>query len=98
MWPEAGRLQFDNYKVRYRPGLDLVLHGITCNIDSTEKVCVYVSVYLSVCAYVYNKPVGFINAGILIRLLNRSIVLYRCAAKYIKCVFKTELELDTKGF
>ncbi|KAM4606989.1 ATP-binding cassette sub-family C member 2 isoform 2-T2 [Polymixia lowei] len=37
-WPEAGRLQFDNYKVRYRPELDLVLHGITCNIDSTEKI------------------------------------------------------------
>uniref|UniRef100_A0A8C2XQZ4 ATP-binding cassette, sub-family C (CFTR/MRP), member 2 n=1 Tax=Cyclopterus lumpus TaxID=8103 RepID=A0A8C2XQZ4_CYCLU len=37
-WPEKGRLQFDNYKVRYRPGLDLVLHGITCDIDSTEKI------------------------------------------------------------
>ncbi|XP_078129230.1 ATP-binding cassette sub-family C member 2 [Sander vitreus] len=37
-WPEAGRLQFDNYKVRYRPGLDLVLHGITCDIKSTEKI------------------------------------------------------------
>ncbi|XP_068424094.1 ATP-binding cassette sub-family C member 2 [Clinocottus analis] len=37
-WPESGRLQFDNYKVRYRPGLDLVLHGITCDIDSTEKI------------------------------------------------------------
>jgi len=39
-WPEAGRLQFIDYKVRYRPGLDLVLHGITCDIASTEKVCV----------------------------------------------------------
>ncbi|XP_034754338.1 canalicular multispecific organic anion transporter 1 [Etheostoma cragini] len=37
-WPEAGRLQFDNFKVRYRPGLDLVLDGITCDIKSTEKV------------------------------------------------------------
>uniref|UniRef100_A0A8D0A0X8 ATP-binding cassette, sub-family C (CFTR/MRP), member 2 n=1 Tax=Sander lucioperca TaxID=283035 RepID=A0A8D0A0X8_SANLU len=37
-WPEAGRLHFDNYKVRYRPGLDLVLHGITCDIKSTEKI------------------------------------------------------------
>ncbi|XP_074501872.1 ATP-binding cassette sub-family C member 2 [Sebastes fasciatus] len=37
-WPEAGRLQFQNYKVRYRPGLDLVLHGITCDIASTEKI------------------------------------------------------------
>uniref|UniRef100_A0A669ERU9 Canalicular multispecific organic anion transporter 1 n=1 Tax=Oreochromis niloticus TaxID=8128 RepID=A0A669ERU9_ORENI len=38
MWPEAGRVQFENYKVRYRPELDLVLHGITCDIDSTEKI------------------------------------------------------------
>ncbi|XP_008280640.1 ATP-binding cassette sub-family C member 2 [Stegastes partitus] len=37
-WPETGRLQFENYKVRYRPGLDLVLHGITCDIKSTEKI------------------------------------------------------------
>uniref|UniRef100_A0A672I6Q9 ATP-binding cassette, sub-family C (CFTR/MRP), member 2 n=1 Tax=Salarias fasciatus TaxID=181472 RepID=A0A672I6Q9_SALFA len=37
-WPEAGRLQFENYKVRYRPGLDLVLHGITCDIGSAEKI------------------------------------------------------------
>lgn len=37
-WPEAGRLQFENYKVRYRPELDLVLHGITCDISSTEKI------------------------------------------------------------
>uniref|UniRef100_A0A6Q2X0G2 ATP-binding cassette, sub-family C (CFTR/MRP), member 2 n=1 Tax=Esox lucius TaxID=8010 RepID=A0A6Q2X0G2_ESOLU len=37
-WPEAGRLRFENYKVRYRPELDLVLHGITCNIESTEKI------------------------------------------------------------
>ncbi|KAF6731478.1 Canalicular multispecific organic anion transporter 1 [Oryzias melastigma] len=37
-WPEEGRLQFINYKVRYRPGLDLVLHGITCDIASSEKI------------------------------------------------------------
>ncbi|XP_061547082.1 canalicular multispecific organic anion transporter 1 [Phycodurus eques] len=37
-WPEAGRLQFENYKVRYRPGLDLVLHGISCDIGSSEKI------------------------------------------------------------
>ncbi|KAI9535317.1 Canalicular multispecific organic anion transporter 1 [Dissostichus eleginoides] len=37
-WPEAGRVQFENYKVRYRPGLDLVLHGITCDINSMEKI------------------------------------------------------------
>ncbi|XP_053189319.1 canalicular multispecific organic anion transporter 1 [Scomber japonicus] len=37
-WPESGRVQFENYKVRYRAGLDLVLHGITCDIHSTEKI------------------------------------------------------------
>lgn len=37
-WPDEGKLQFENYKVRYRPGLDLVLHGITCAIDSREKI------------------------------------------------------------
>lgn len=37
-WPEDGRLRFENFKVRYRPELDLVLHGITCDIDSSEKI------------------------------------------------------------
>ncbi|XP_054885537.1 canalicular multispecific organic anion transporter 1 [Poeciliopsis prolifica] len=37
-WPEAGRLKFVDYKVRYRPELDLVLNGITCDIGSTEKI------------------------------------------------------------
>uniref|UniRef100_A0A8B9TPU0 Canalicular multispecific organic anion transporter 1 n=1 Tax=Anas platyrhynchos TaxID=8839 RepID=A0A8B9TPU0_ANAPL len=37
-WPSKGEIQFIDYKVRYRPELELVLHGITCNIGSTEKV------------------------------------------------------------
>ncbi|KAF7219965.1 ATP-binding cassette sub-family C member 2 [Nothobranchius furzeri] len=37
-WPQAGRLQFIDYKVRYRPELDLVLKGITCDITSSEKI------------------------------------------------------------
>uniref|UniRef100_A0A3B3WNI9 ABC-type glutathione-S-conjugate transporter n=1 Tax=Poecilia mexicana TaxID=48701 RepID=A0A3B3WNI9_9TELE len=37
-WPEAGRLQFVDYKVRYRPELDLVLKGISCDISDTEKI------------------------------------------------------------
>ncbi|XP_058507568.1 canalicular multispecific organic anion transporter 1 [Solea solea] len=37
-WPEEGGLQFENYKVRYRPGLDLVLHGINCDIKSSERI------------------------------------------------------------
>ncbi|XP_030626406.1 canalicular multispecific organic anion transporter 1 isoform X1 [Chanos chanos] len=37
-WPSEGKLRFEDYKVRYRPELDLVLHGITCDIDSSEKI------------------------------------------------------------
>ncbi|CAL9687902.1 unnamed protein product [Knipowitschia caucasica] len=37
-WPEEGKVQFENYKVRYRPGLDLVLHGVSCSIDCQEKI------------------------------------------------------------
>ncbi|XP_005063617.1 canalicular multispecific organic anion transporter 1 [Mesocricetus auratus] len=37
-WPSRGEIWFNNYEVRYRPELDLVLKGITCHIKSTEKV------------------------------------------------------------
>ncbi|XP_051473900.1 ATP-binding cassette sub-family C member 2 isoform X2 [Apus apus] len=37
-WPSKGEIKFVDYKVRYRPELELVLQGITCNIWSTEKV------------------------------------------------------------
>ncbi|XP_030058790.1 ATP-binding cassette sub-family C member 2 [Microcaecilia unicolor] len=37
-WPDKGKVQFTDYKARYRPELDLVIHGITCDIDCTEKV------------------------------------------------------------
>ncbi|XP_039105180.1 canalicular multispecific organic anion transporter 1 isoform X5 [Hyaena hyaena] len=37
-WPSKGEIQFNNYQVRYRPELDLVLDGITCDIRSTEKI------------------------------------------------------------
>uniref|UniRef100_A0A4W4G0I7 ATP-binding cassette, sub-family C (CFTR/MRP), member 2 n=1 Tax=Electrophorus electricus TaxID=8005 RepID=A0A4W4G0I7_ELEEL len=37
-WPSMGRVRFEDYKVRYRPELDLVLHGITCDIESSEKI------------------------------------------------------------
>ncbi|XP_037256526.1 ATP-binding cassette sub-family C member 2 isoform X2 [Falco biarmicus] len=37
-WPSKGEIQFIDYKVRYRPELDLVLQEITCTIGSTEKV------------------------------------------------------------
>ncbi|XP_004680601.2 PREDICTED: canalicular multispecific organic anion transporter 1 [Condylura cristata] len=37
-WPSKGEIKFNNYEVRYRPELELVLRGITCDIRSTEKV------------------------------------------------------------
>ncbi|KAK3095411.1 hypothetical protein FSP39_014366 [Pinctada imbricata] len=37
-WPETGKVNFVEYTTRYRPGLDLVLRGINCNINDGEKV------------------------------------------------------------
>ncbi|CAI4226039.1 unnamed protein product [Auanema sp. JU1783] len=37
-WPAKGRIVFNDYSTRYRPGLDLVLRGINLNIVPGEKV------------------------------------------------------------
>ncbi|XP_065177497.1 multidrug resistance-associated protein 1-like [Sycon ciliatum] len=37
-WPMNGEVVFDRYKTRYRPGLDLVVKGISANIKGGEKV------------------------------------------------------------
>lgn len=37
-WPEKGQVEFENYQVRYREGLDLVLHGISFTVRGGEKV------------------------------------------------------------
>ena len=37
-WPSAGLIQFNNYQMRYRPGLDLVLKGVNFTVQSGEKV------------------------------------------------------------
>uniref|UniRef100_UPI00398F0E09 ATP-binding cassette sub-family C member 2 n=1 Tax=Pristiophorus japonicus TaxID=55135 RepID=UPI00398F0E09 len=37
-WPDKGEIEFVDYKVRYRPELDLVLHGLSCEIRSKEKI------------------------------------------------------------
>lgn len=37
-WPSRAHVQFDNYQMRYRDGMDLVLHGISCSITGGEKV------------------------------------------------------------
>nr|XP_033816969.1 canalicular multispecific organic anion transporter 2 isoform X3 [Geotrypetes seraphini] len=37
-WPGHGKVDFLNYSVRYRPGLDLVLRDLTVNVNGGEKV------------------------------------------------------------
>ncbi|KAI8877119.1 multi drug resistance-associated protein MRP [Backusella circina FSU 941] len=37
-WPEQGRIEFSNYSLRYREGLDLVLRDISFQIQPREKV------------------------------------------------------------
>ncbi|XP_070802163.1 ATP-binding cassette sub-family C member 2 [Pituophis catenifer annectens] len=37
-WPNNGEITFIDYKVRYRPDLELVLDGISCDIKGTEKI------------------------------------------------------------
>jgi ABC-type multidrug transport system fused ATPase/permease subunit len=50
-WPSEGKVVFDNFQLRYRPGLDLALKGITCTIESNEKVNIALDIWLSfVCA------------------------------------------------
>jgi ATP-binding cassette subfamily C (CFTR/MRP) protein 1 len=37
-WPEKGQVEFKDYQVRYRGGLDLVLRGISFTVKGGEKV------------------------------------------------------------
>ncbi|XP_059352167.1 multidrug resistance-associated protein 1-like isoform X3 [Daphnia carinata] len=37
-WPDKGKVSFEKYEVRYREGLDLVIKGISCEIEGGEKV------------------------------------------------------------
>ncbi|XP_029673303.1 multidrug resistance-associated protein 1 isoform X3 [Formica exsecta] len=37
-WPMHGRVDFKDFKVRYREGLDLVLNGLTFNVLGGEKI------------------------------------------------------------
>ncbi|KAJ8967485.1 hypothetical protein NQ314_002799 [Rhamnusium bicolor] len=37
-WPENGSVEFRDYSVRYRPGLDLVLKGVNFHVNGSEKV------------------------------------------------------------
>jgi ABC-type multidrug transport system fused ATPase/permease subunit len=37
-WPRTGELRFENLHLRYRPGLPLILRGVTCHVRSGMKV------------------------------------------------------------
>lgn len=37
-WPEIGAVEFQDYAVRYRPGLDLVLTSVNFHINGGEKI------------------------------------------------------------
>ncbi|ODM94820.1 Multidrug resistance-associated protein 1, partial [Orchesella cincta] len=37
-WPQAGKIIFDSYETKYRPGLDLVLRNVSCTINPGEKI------------------------------------------------------------
>lgn len=37
-WPTEGEIVFNDLKLRYRPGLELVLKGISCTIKPKEKI------------------------------------------------------------
>lgn len=37
-WPSSGVVEFRNYSVRYRPGLELVLKNLTVHVQGGEKV------------------------------------------------------------
>ena len=38
LWPHSGQVSIENYAMRYREGLDLVLKSISCEIEGGEKI------------------------------------------------------------
>ena len=38
-WPEQGNIAVEEFDLKYREGLPLVLKNINCNIKPGEKVC-----------------------------------------------------------
>lgn len=44
-WPSKGELEFVNYSVRYRKGLDLVLKGLNLQVHGGEKVSYQLCVF-----------------------------------------------------
>ena len=44
-WPTEGAVKFEEYSVRYREGLDLVLKDINVAISPGEKVCSLIRIH-----------------------------------------------------
>ncbi|KAG8311150.1 Canalicular multispecific organic anion transporter 1 [Homalodisca vitripennis] len=62
-WPDKGQVDFKNYQVRYREGLELVLKGVTFSVKGGEKVCPLKLITLSYThvhsgGFVFNPPAG----------------------------------------
>lgn len=45
-WPTQGNVEFNEYSVRYREGLDLVLRNITLSVKGGEKVVTVFTFFL----------------------------------------------------
>lgn len=50
-WPQKGHFEFINYQTRYRPGLELVLRGLSLTIDSGEKIGIVGRTGAGLCAW-----------------------------------------------
>lgn len=37
-WPQSGTIEFEDYGLQYRKGLELALKGVTLHINEREKV------------------------------------------------------------
>lgn len=37
-WPKEGRVEFQDFGMRYRDGLDLVLKGVSCDVSGGETI------------------------------------------------------------
>ena len=70
-WPQKGCVTFNDYSTRYRPGLDLVIRGITCDISGGEKVCM-MCVCVRACVYVYWHAIANLKLPTLVHYLQLS--------------------------
>lgn len=57
-WPEYGKVQFKNFDVRYREGLDLVLRNMSFTVNGMEKVGIVGRTGKLTYIVIYNKTTG----------------------------------------